>query len=291
MKRLPVKFRMPKSMRTWAKGSTWRELFLTIIATTISIVLTFGTAALLERCQRIEDRKMSAMMVLSNIDQFSRNVEEMSQKIARCDSIGAWMRSLPQDELDNIEPQEVKDIINEMLSLVDFLTHDKTAENIFSNSIETWKNLGNFQFIDNVGASFSRLNADENNWNQWVTDYEATVNRVISQWEPGKHTLTLLLTDNVFRQKIEDFHVRKAWLDYVAANIRYLNSKNMKLIGITEEEVSAFTDERSRDIEVDMEMPTLADFRTDTLRRKDLTTMRPFIQHIDSVMNSKKPKR
>lgn len=287
MKRVPVKFRMPKTIRTWAKGSTWRELFLTIIATTISIVLTFGTAALLERCQRIEDRKMSAMMVLSNIDQFSRNVEEMSQKIARCDSIGAWMRSLPQDQLDNIEPQEVNNIINEMLSLVDFLTHDKTAENIFSNSIETWKNLGNFQFIDNVGASFSKMNADESNWNQWVSDYEATVNRVISQWEPGKHTLTLLLTDNVFRQKIEDFHVRKAWLDYVAANIRYLNSQNMKLIGISEEEVSAFTDERSRDIEVDNEMPSLADFRTDTLTLGDLTTLRPFIQHIDSIMKGK----
>lgn len=287
MKRLPVKFRMPKSMRTWAAGSTWRELFLTIIATTISIVLTFGTAALLERCQRIEDRKMSAMMVLSNIDQFSRNVEEMSQRIARCDTIGAWMRSLPQDQLDEIEPEDVREIINEMLSLVDFLTHDKTAENIFGNSIETWKNLGNFQFIDNVGASFSRLNADENNWNQWVTDYEATVNRVISQWEPGKHTLTLLLTDNVFRQKIEDFHVRKAWLDYVAANIKYLNSKNMKLIGITEDEVMAFTDERSRDIDVGKEMPTLADFRTDTLRRGDLTTMRPLIQRIDSIMKSK----
>ncbi len=290
MKRVPIKIRVPKTIRTWAKGSTWRELFLTIIATTISIVLTFGTAALLERCQRIEDRKMSAMMVLSNIDQFSRNVEEMSQKIARCDTIGAWMRSLPKDSLDNIQPEDVKDIINEMLSLVDFLTHDKTAENIFSNSIETWKNLGNFQFIDNVGASFSRLNADESNWNQWVSDYEATVNRVISQWEPGKHTLTLLLTDNVFRQKIEDFHVRKAWLDYVAANIRYLNSKNMKLIGISEEEVSAFTDERSRDIEVDQEMPSLADFRTDTLTPGNLTTMRPFIQHIDSLMKGKKPR-
>lgn len=289
MKRLPVKFRMPKSFRTWAQGSTWKEMLLTMVATTISIILTFGTAALLERCQRVEDRKMSAMMVMSNIEQFSRNVKDMSQKIARCDSIGTWMRSLPQDSLDKIPPEEVGDLINEMLALVDFLTHDKTAENIFSNSIETWKNMGNFQFIDNVGACFSKMNADESNWNQWVTEYEATVNQVISQWEPGKHTLTMLLNDNVFRQKIEDFHVRKYWLDYVAANIQYLNSKNMKLIGIDEDEVMAFTDERSRDIKINKEEPQQIDFRTEPLNKDSLTTLRPIIQHIDSILHDKIP--
>ncbi len=287
MKRLPIKFRMPKSARTWAHGSTWREMILTIVATTISIVLTFGTAALLERCQRIEDRKMSAMMVMSNIENFSRTVDVMSKRIARCDSIGTWMRSLPKDSLDMIHPKEVEDLINEMLSLVDYLTHDKTAENIFSNSIETWKNMGNFQFIDNVGKCFSEMNADESNWNQWVNEYEATISDVISQMKPGEHTITKLLNDNVFRQKIEDFHVRKYWLDYVAANIRYLNSKNMKLIGIEESEVMAFTDERSRDIQVPMKEPKQIDFRTDTLNPDSLTTLRPIIQHIDSIIHGK----
>ena len=287
MKRLPIKFRMPKSVRTWAQGSTWRELILTIVATTISIVLTFGTAALLERCQRIEDRKMSAMMVMSNIEKFSRTVDDMSQKIARCDSIGTWMRSLPKDSLDMIQPKDVEDLINEMLSLVDYLTHDKTAENIFSNSIETWKNMGNFQFIDNVGKCFSEMNADENNWNQGVNEYEATISDVISQMRPGEHTITKLLNDNVFRQKIEDFHVRKYWLDYVAASIRYLNIKNMKLIGIDEKEVMAFTDERSRDIQVGKKEPRQIDFRTDTLSPDSLTTLRPIIQHIDSIMHGK----
>ena len=287
MKRLPIKFRMPKSVRTWAQGSTWRELILTIVATTISIVLTFGTAALLERCQRIEDRKMSAMMVMSNIEKFSRTVDDMSQKIARCDSIGTWMRSLPKDSLDMIQPKDVEDLINEMLSLVDYLTHDKTAENIFSNSIETWKNMGNFQFIDNVGKCFSEMNADENNWNQGVNEYEATISDVISQMRPGEHTITKLLNDTVFRQKIEDFHVRKYWLDYVAASIRYLNIKNMKLIGIDEKEVMAFTDERSRDIQVGKKEPRQIDFRTDTLSPDSLTTLRPIIQHIDSIMHGK----
>ncbi len=280
---------MPRSARNWAYGSTWRELLLTIVGTTISIVLTFGTAGLLDRCQRIEDRKMSAMMVMSNIENFSRTAEEMSQKIARCDSIGAWMLSLPKDSLDLIPPEEVQNLLLEVMTLVDPLTHDKTAENIFSNSIETWKNMGNFQFIDNVGKCFSEMNANEANWNQWVNEYEATISDVVSQMKPGEHSHTKLLNDNVFRQKLVDFHVRKAWLEYVAASIRYLNRKNMKLIGIREKEVMAFTDERSRDIKVGMKEPKQADFRTDTLTRKKLTTMRPVIQHFDSIMQGKIP--
>ena len=287
MKIPKVKVMMPKSMRTWAKGSTWKELVLTIVGTTISIVLTFGTAGLLDRCQRIDDRKMSAMMVMSNIEQLSRNVDDMARDISRCDSIGTWMLSLPQDSLDNIPPEEVKDLINEVLALVKFLTHDKTAENIFSNSIETWKNMGSFQFIDNVGLCFSNMNAEENNWNEWVNEYEATINRVISEMQPGEHTLTKLLNDNVFRQKVESFHVRKAWLDYLSSSIRYLNSKNMVLIGIEESEVMAFTDQRSQEVAVNKKSPTQADFRTDLLKPDSLHTLRPFIQHIDSVIHNK----
>lgn len=282
-----IRIRMPQSARTWAQGSTWRELLLTIVGTTISIVLTFGTAGLLDRCQRSDDRKMSAMMVMSNIEQYSRNVDDMSHNIARCDSIGTWMLSLPQNSLDNIPPEEVADLINEMMALVKFMTHDKTAENIFSNNIETWKNMGNFQFIDNVGICFSKMNAEESNWNEWVNEYEATISRVIAEMQPGEHTLTKLLNDNVFRQKVESFHVRKYWLDYLSSYIRYLNSKNMVLIGIDEDEVMAFTDERSRDIVIDKKEPQQADFRTDLLTPDSLTTLRPLIQHIDSLIHNK----
>ncbi len=289
MKTPRIRVRMPRSARNWAYGSTWRELLLTIVGTTISIVLTFGTAGLLDRCQRIEDRKMSAMMVMSNIEKFSRTAKEMSQKIARCDSIGAWMLSLPKDSLDLIPPEEVQNLLLEVMTLVDPLTHDKTAENIFSNSIETWKNMGNFQFIDNVGKCFSEMNANEANWNQWVNEYEATISDVVSQMKPGEHSFTKLLNDNSFRQKLVDFHVRKAWLEYVAANIRYLNSMNSQLIGINEDEVMAFTDERSRDILISKEKPKQADFRTDTISFDSLTTLRPVIQHFDSILQGKIP--
>ena len=283
-----IRVRMPRSARTWAYGSTWKELLLTIIGTTISIILTFGTAACLDRCERVDDRKMSALMVMSNIESFSRNVDLMAQDIARCDSIGTWLLSLPQDRLNKISPEEASDIINEVIGSINFLSHDKTAESIFSNNIETWKNMDNFQFIDNVGKCFAKMNSDENNWNEWVTEFETAITRVIEQMQPNERTLTKLLSDNTVRQKIESFHVRKNWLDYISSYHRYLNSQNMVIIGVTKQEVMAFTDERGRSINTPEEEPIQSSFRTKQLSVDSLTTLTPLIQHIDSILYNKK---
>ena len=285
MKRLPVKFRMPKSARTWAHGSTTRELVLTIIATTISIILTFGTAALLERCQRVEDRKLSAMMVMSNIEQFSRQLDRLAQDMAYRDSVATWLLSLPVDKLDNIPPEEMTNPINTVVAL-DLLSHDRSTEGIFSNSSDTWKNLGNFQFIDNVGSSFSEMNDIEQHWNDWVNENVATVNDVLTHMRPGEHTLTKLLTNNTFRQLLETFHARQNWVQYASAHCRSLNQKNMELIGITEEEIMDFTDQRER--KDDGNEPTVSEFRTKQLSPDSLTTLQPMIQHIDSIMKGLK---
>ena len=113
------RFKIPKWLRVWIKESQF-------LATTLSIILTFGTTGLVEYCQRVKDRKMSAIMVLSTIENFSTTVDIMAQDMARCDSIGTWLLSLPQDSLDKIEPTEVKGILNEMLSLINYMSHDKT---------------------------------------------------------------------------------------------------------------------------------------------------------------------
>ena len=271
------RFKIPKWLRVWIKESQF-------LATTLSIILTFGTTGLVEYCQRVKDRKMSAIMVLSTIENFSTTVDETAQKMARCDSIGTWLLSLPQDSLDKIQPEEVKGILNEMLTLIDYMSHDKTAENIFGNSFETWKNMGNrnYRFIESVGASFARINADENNWNEWVKEYEKTINNVLSQMQPGEHTLTTLLNDDGVRQKLESFHVRKYWLDYISAHNHYLNKKNLSIIGLSEKDIKAYIKERK--LEELPDEPQPSDFRSDQLKPDSLYTLKPIKVHIDSII-------
>ena len=274
------KFRIPKRLRAWNRESQF-------LATTLSIILTFGTTGLVEYCQRVKDRKMSAIMVLSTIENFSTTVDLMAQDMARCDSIGTWLLSLPQDSLDKIEPAEVKGILNEMLSLINYMSHDKTAENIFGNSFETWKNMGNrnYRFIESVGASFARINADENNWNEWVKEYEKTINNVLSEMQPGEHTLTKLLNDDGVRQKLESFHVRKYWLDYISAHNHYLNKKNLSIIGLKDEDIKAYTEMRKHEELPDEPQPS--DFRSEQLKPDSLFTLKALKLHIDSIIHDK----
>ena len=276
------KFRIPRRLREWIRESQF-------LATTLSIILTFGTTGLVEYCQRVKDRKMSAIMVLSTIENFSTTVDMMAQDIARCDSIGTWLLSLPQDSLDKIQPEEVHGILNEMLSLVDYMSHDKTAENIFGNSFETWKNMGNrnYRFIESVGESFARINADESNWNEWVKEYEKTINNVLSQMQPGEHTLTKLLNDNGVRQKLESFHVRKYWLDYISAHNHYLNKRNLSIIGLKEEDIKAYTERRKREKLPDEPQPS--EFRSEQLKPDSLFTLKAIKLRIDSILQDKMP--
>ena len=273
---------MPEKLRAWIRESQF-------IATTLSIILTFGTTGLLEHCQRIKDRKLSAMMVMGNIESFARKVDLMADGMSHRDSIATWMLSLPQDSLDLIPAEEMVNLINEVIAGIDFLTHDKTAESIFSNNIETWKNMEKFEFIDNVGTCFSEMNADENYWKEWVEDFEEAVNNVLEHPEDhsGERTCTKLLRNSVFRQKIESFHVRKAWLDYISARYRYLNQRSMKMMGIDLAEVEAFSDQRERDIDMSDSAPKQSQFRTKPLKADSLTTLRPISQHIDSIIKGK----
>lgn len=273
-----AKFKLPKKLRTWGKESQF-------LATTLSIILTFGTTGLLQHCQRIKDRKMSALMVMSNIEQFSRKLDERAQDMAQLDTIATWMLSLPKDSLDKIPPVEIVDLINQVVTL-DLINHDKTAESIFSSSIETWKNMGYFQFIDNVGICFSKMNTEEEYWNQWVEQFEKTVYNVLDHPEEqtGKRTWTQLLNDNAFRTKIESFHVRKEYLEYDAEYFRYLNAKNMELIGISKEKVMAFTNDRDREVNTQIPEPMQSDFRKPQLKRDSLKTLGPIIKHIDDII-------
>lgn len=281
-KKTTPKFRISQRLRNWIRESQF-------LATTLSIILTFGTTSLVEHCQRVKDRKLSAMMVMGNIETFSRKVDDMAQSMARRDSIATWMLSLPQDSLDFIPASEMVDLINEVVAGIEFLTHDKTAESIFSSNIETWKNMQKFQFIDNVGSCFSEMNADENYWKEWVEGFELAVNDVLEHPDDhsGERTVTKLLRNVVFRQKIESFHVRQSWLKYISAKYRYLNQRSARMMDIDYQEVEDFADERLKEVEINGTEPMQSDFRTKPLDVNSLNTLRLTIQHIDSIIHNK----
>ena len=132
------------------KGSFWKQIGMIIIGTTISLAFTLIAAQLTENHQRAKDRRLSAMMVMSNIEIFSRLMDDYSAYLAPADSVATWLLSKPIEELELMPEEELNSLIDQVTSLP-FMSHDKSAENIFSNNIETWKNMGNVAFISIAG--------------------------------------------------------------------------------------------------------------------------------------------
>ena len=146
-----VKVRMPKfgiskkpnGQRGWVK-----ELLLTILATSISIVLTFGTAYLIERHQKLAARHQMAMMIIHDIDESINQMEKV-------DSI---LREFDDLQLKILQGKYSRPII---LATADLIQRDpaqikfaETTERIFASNVDTWSTIGKADFIDNVSRCY-----------------------------------------------------------------------------------------------------------------------------------------
>lgn len=275
-----IKFKMPKFHRTLSNKSMWKELLLTFLGTTISIVLTFGTAHLLDVRQRVKDRKMSALMVTGNVERFARVLDDLADDLDQRDTIAAWLLALPLDSLDDVPHRQMVDAVNAVITLPQ-LSHDRTAENIFSNSIETWKNMGNFSFIDKIGQSFSEMNDCENMYNEFINGTAKHVDWIKrhAQELPGPDLCTKCMLNNVFRDNIGEIHGWICYLRFLSASFRYANAESLDLIGIAEEEMLKFADMHGETSSSRPE-PLYQSFITPKLHRDSLFTMPELIDRV-----------
>jgi hypothetical protein len=222
------------------------------------------------------------MMVMSNIEKFSRNLEEISGYMAHNDSTATWLLEKNTDELEMLPEEELDNLVSKATNLL-FLTYDKSAESIFSNNIETWKNMGNVEFIDRVGQCFSAMNMVEERWNSWVTEVEGTMRYIKDhpdEYEGNNMPMKSIRSEKV-RHTLQGIHYWRSWLSYMAATMRYHNKHNMESIGITEQEVMEFTDNREQKTENMDEAPDFSNFYSAPIRPEDLSTFRELDKRLD----------
>lgn len=228
----------------------WKDLSVAIVATTVSIGLTFGTAALVDHYKRKENRKMTALMVLSNIESFIRGMEDQCEAFARKDTVATWLLRLPLEQVPKMDQDSLMDYLEEVNKIA-MLVHDKTSESIFTNNIETWENLGNFGFIDHVGETFMGMNWIIEQWDKEIQENNSAFYRITSNPDafPGETRAEKYLRDPQVRSCISHIHALRQWLESNVYMFRDVNRKSMWLIGLTEKEVMAFTDTRMSDQE------------------------------------------
>ena len=271
----------PPKISLPGKGGFWKQVGMMVLGTTISLLLTITAAQLLSMRQRAKDRRMSAMMVMSNIESFARTLEIRSERMAPTDSLAAWLLNTPYEDLELMPEKELSNLISRATHVAT-LNHDKSAENVFSNNIETWKNMGNVHFIDQVGSCFSALNGVEVQFNEWVQDVidaRHDVNINPDKYEGSTVAMKMMHSDRM-RTNMAAMHNRRCWLRYAAACLRYYNLRNMEAIGITEEEVIKYTNARELEDTPVGTPPDAEDYYTDPYTLDSLTSLQHLNVHL-----------
>lgn len=132
-------------------SSHWGKDFLTsLLGTTLSIVLTFGTSALLEHKMKADIQRQTAMMVIHDIDASVEQVEDIANyEDEKNQAVQYVLAHL--DQIDAL-PADTLALALKMIADTDGdnTIFDDSKEKIFNSSQDIWSNLDNMAFVDNM---------------------------------------------------------------------------------------------------------------------------------------------
>lgn len=254
-------------------GGFWKQIGMLVLGTTVSLVLTFGTAQLIEKGQRAKDRRLTALMVMSNIESFAQQLDTAWIQAAKADTATAWLLNIPKDSLDEMSVSELLPIISKAKN-IGYISYDKSTENIFSNNIDTWKNMGNFQFIDKVGECFSTMHLCEEKWNEHQQALGNIFDEIVAHPDQysGTNSAAKIARDPGMRQKLLMIHSLRKWALYEAEYLRYCNRINMATMKITEQELQEFMQKRQEVVSIDLQAPNYEEINIPKVNPDSLTT-------------------
>ena len=141
-----VKLHTPKSLKAGSGIATLKQFLLSLVATTISIVLTFGTAGWLDSRKKEAAKHEMVMTILYDI----------SSSIEKMEAVNSLLRNGFEQQVKVIEnPELMKQNPFMFVSMVPEMQYSESVENIFSSNIETIDIIGNILFSENVSQIYN----------------------------------------------------------------------------------------------------------------------------------------
>ena len=240
-----INFKPNKMTNSWGKG------FLTsVLGTTISILLTFGTSALIESKEKADIQRQTAMMVIHDIDVCVEQMEEMAKDEEEMNNAMQYILA----HLDQIAslPKDTIELAMDML--IDYdpdrAIFDDAKENIFKSSQDIWSNLDNMAFIDNMEKFYRERKEIESlisksptftkpitfdEWNQIQIGSKANNYRI-----DYAALLKEKLKDRKVQFNIDNSTARTRFYRECAQKWRNISDRNKFIMNISDEELAEY---------------------------------------------------
>lgn len=222
-------------------GNLWKTLLLTFLGTTLSILLTFGTTALIQQHRRMQDRKMTVLMVMGSVEKFAQKLDERAENLERSDTMATYLLNIPADSLESPGYQSNIKLIGIPLGIA----YDKTAEAVFINNTASWRSTKYFDFINWAGVCFYNMKEIEDKHNSYIEEFKVAFDDIWNHPElhPGTSMKAKFLRDKKYRELLEGIHNKAAYYRYLAAKMRDHNRVSMEMMDVSEEELMEFVED------------------------------------------------
>ena len=230
----------------------WGSFFVTVLGTAIGVALTFVVSGILERRNKEQAQRLTAIMVIHDIDSSIDVLKDMKEKE---EQNGELLR-LALKQRDQLEGMSFDTLGNLLTLLADSnldFRFDTSKEKIFNSDLDTWQNLGNMAFLDNVQSFYHFRQEFEDAMNQstmWkhpIPDEEYMQFLMGTGWVTAEEYIAALLP--FLKEKLHEkrvvyyINVSSSRLNSMTQVIDYwtgLNDENKFLMGITDRELEEY---------------------------------------------------
>ncbi|MBO4892704.1 MAG: hypothetical protein J5502_08845 [Prevotella sp.] len=140
-----IKLHTPKSLKMGSGMASLKQFLLSLFATSVSIALTFGTAAIIDYNAKQKSKREIVMMVMYDMYNSLQSIEKADSNIQQAMDIQLQIA----EDTTKFESLRFKFAL-----LMPKAEYTETTERIFSSSIETINTVGNVLFTENVAEFY-----------------------------------------------------------------------------------------------------------------------------------------
>ncbi len=216
-----VKIHTPKTLKAGSGIRTVKQFLLSLIATTVSIVLTFGTAAVIDHHKKQAAKKEMVMMVINDFDKTIEQMMAADTALYEASRLQLELAAHPQlfDSL-RIKFMPAFGVMG--------MNFSETTEMIFSTSIETFNTIGNADFVNEVSTFY--INRSE---------YQETVLDQFREETMGKQSFMSI------ESMLSISFPQYAYLNWsMMQRLKKLRDRCMLMMHVTNEDMRSFSKQR-----------------------------------------------
>ena len=221
-----IKLHTPKSLKMGSGMASIKLFLLSLFATSVSIALTFGTAAIIDYNAKQKSKRQIVMMVMYDMYNSLQSIEKADSTIQQAIDM----------QLQIAEDSSKFDALRYNLTLLQpNAEYTETTEHIFSSSIETINTVGNVLFTENV-AEFYQMRK------LYKTSVCDSITNEIARSQPFRSLKSSLEFEYSFYAIVSRSILR---------DIQCLYAQCKQMMKVSDEEIDAYREEREQ-IDKDM---------------------------------------